>query len=123
MDDLTFRRCGRTSVDPTPGAGARAGGRRPSRRSRLGCAQPGRRGPDWRADGGIGTMLAMSESGSGALLPWQIVRVSGPSMAPALVTGDRLIVRRGARVRPGDVVLGRFADLPGLWVVKRAVEP
>lgn len=58
-----------------------------------------------------------------ALLPWQLVQVSGPSMAPALRTGDRLVVRRGARVRPGDVVLGSFADLPGVWVVKRAVRP
>lgn len=61
-------------------------------------------------------MLGMPD----ALLPWQLVRVSGPSMAPALHTGDRLIVRRGARVRAGDVVLASFADLPGLWVVKRA---
>jgi hypothetical protein len=58
-----------------------------------------------------------------ALLPWQVVRVSGPSMAPTLRTGDRLIVRRGARVRAGDIVLARFADLPGRWVVKRAVAP
>ena len=58
-----------------------------------------------------------------ALLPWQIVRVQGPSMAPALRTGDRLIVRRGARIRVGDVVLARFADLPDLWVVKRAARP
>jgi phage repressor protein C with HTH and peptisase S24 domain len=54
---------------------------------------------------------------------WQWVRVSGPSMAPSLRTGDRLLVRHGATVRPGDVVLGRFADLPGVWVVKRAVRP
>lgn len=58
-----------------------------------------------------------------ALLPWQLVRVAGPSMAPALRTGDRVIVRRGARVRPGDIVLARFADLPGTWVVKRAARP
>jgi SOS-response transcriptional repressor LexA len=58
-----------------------------------------------------------------ALLPWQLVRVSGPSMAPALRTGDRLVVRRGAAIRPGDIVLASFADLPGLWVVKRATRP
>jgi hypothetical protein len=58
-----------------------------------------------------------------ALLPWHIVRVSGPSMAPGLRTGDRLVVRRGARVRPGDVVLARFADLPDIWVLKRAARP
>jgi SOS-response transcriptional repressor LexA len=54
---------------------------------------------------------------------WQWVRVSGPSMAPALRNGDRLLVRHGATVRAGDIVLGRFADLPGVWVVKRAVRP
>ncbi|MCU1688528.1 MAG: Peptidase superoxide dismutase maturation protease, nickel-type [Pseudonocardiales bacterium] len=58
-----------------------------------------------------------------ALLPWQIVRVSGPSMAPGLRTGDRLVVRRGARIRPGDVVLARFADVPDTWVLKRAARP
>jgi phage repressor protein C with HTH and peptisase S24 domain len=56
-----------------------------------------------------------------ALLPWQLVRVVGPSMAPALHDGERLLVRHGARVRPGDVVLGRFASMPGRLVVKRAV--
>jgi phage repressor protein C with HTH and peptisase S24 domain len=58
-----------------------------------------------------------------ALLPWQLVRVSGPSMVPTLRDGDLLIVRRGATVRPGDVVLGRFHSIPGRWVVKRAVRP
>jgi phage repressor protein C with HTH and peptisase S24 domain len=58
-----------------------------------------------------------------ALLPLQLVRVSGPSMVPTVRHGDRLVVRRGARVRPGDVVLARFATLPGVLVVKRAVRP
>ncbi len=31
--------------------------------------------------------------------------VSGPSMVPHLRHGDRVLVRYGARVRPGDVVL------------------
>jgi phage repressor protein C with HTH and peptisase S24 domain len=56
-----------------------------------------------------------------ALLPWQVVRVAGPSMVPALRDGDRVVVRHGARVRPGDVVLARFASLPDRLVVKRAV--
>jgi phage repressor protein C with HTH and peptisase S24 domain len=38
-------------------------------------------------------------------------------MTPALRPGDRLLVRYGARVRPGDVVLARFPD--GTLVVKR----
>ncbi|MGN6608747.1 MAG: S24/S26 family peptidase [Jatrophihabitans sp.] len=58
-----------------------------------------------------------------ALLPWQVVRVVGPSMVPALRPGDRLVVRHGASVRAGDVVLARFADLPGRLVVKRALRP
>jgi hypothetical protein len=41
-------------------------------------------------------------------------------MRPALRPGDRLLVRYGARVRPGDVVLARFAD--GTLAVKRAVD-
>ena len=54
------------------------------------------------------------------LLPWQLVRVHGPSMVPVLRTGDLVIVRHGAHIHPGDVVLARFADLDR-WVLKRAV--
>lgn len=42
-------------------------------------------------------------------------------MAPALRDGDALLVRRGGRVRPGDVVVARFRSRPDLLVVKRAV--
>ena len=41
-------------------------------------------------------------------------------MEPTLRDGDRLLVRHGRPVRPGDVVVARFAD--GMLVVKRAVE-
>ena len=41
-------------------------------------------------------------------------------MVPTLAAGDRLLVRYGAPVRPGRLVLARFAD--GTLVVKRAVE-
>ncbi len=54
------------------------------------------------------------------MLAWQLVRVSGPSMTPALRNGDTVLVRHGARVRPGDIVLARFRDLPDLLVLKRA---
>jgi nickel-type superoxide dismutase maturation protease len=51
-----------------------------------------------------------------------MARVTGPSMSPAVRSGDRLLVRRvrspGA-VRPGDVVLARFPARPELLVVKR----
>ncbi len=48
------------------------------------------------------------------------VLVSGPSMEPALREGDCLLVRRDARVRAGDVVVGRLDGRPDLLVVKRA---
>jgi phage repressor protein C with HTH and peptisase S24 domain len=56
------------------------------------------------------------------LLPWQRVRVNGPSMVPTLRHGDAVLARHGARIRPGDVVLGQFRDMPGRYVLKRAVE-
>ena len=46
--------------------------------------------------------------------------VRGDSMRPTLRPGDRLLVRYGARVRPGRLVLARFAD--GTLTVKRAAE-
>jgi phage repressor protein C with HTH and peptisase S24 domain len=46
--------------------------------------------------------------------------VQGRSMSPALRPGDRLLVRYDARVRPGALVLARFAD--GTLAVKRATE-
>ncbi len=41
-------------------------------------------------------------------------------MAPTLRHGDALLVRRGGRVRAGDVVVARFRSRPDLLVVKRA---
>ena len=41
-------------------------------------------------------------------------------MLPTLREGDRLLVRYGAQVRPGALVLARFAD--GTLAVKRAIE-
>ncbi|GIM92542.1 hypothetical protein Ato02nite_043350 [Paractinoplanes toevensis] len=42
-------------------------------------------------------------------------------MVPALRSGDALLVRRGGRVRPGDVVVARFRTRPDLLVVKRVI--
>jgi nickel-type superoxide dismutase maturation protease len=50
-------------------------------------------------------------------------RVSGPSMAPTLRSGDLVLVRRTAAARPGDVVVARFRSRPDLLVVKRAERP
>jgi hypothetical protein len=58
------------------------------------------------------------------LAAWALVRVSGPSMSPTVRAGHRLLVRRvrsAAEVRPGDVVLARFAARPELLVVKRVL--
>lgn len=55
------------------------------------------------------------------MLRWPVgrVAVAGTSMAPALLPGDFLLVRYGARPRPGGVVVARRPDRPGLLVVKR----
>ncbi|MCH1866619.1 S24/S26 family peptidase [Nocardioides sp. CFH 31398] len=55
-----------------------------------------------------------------SLTPFGFARVRGDSMRPGLRPGDLLLVRYGARVRPGAVVLARFAD--GTLAVKRAAE-
>ncbi|WP_433497803.1 S24 family peptidase [Sphaerimonospora sp. CA-214678] len=45
------------------------------------------------------------------------VRVAGDSMLPVLRPGDLLLVRPGARIRPGDLVIARR---PHGLIVKRA---
>ncbi|MFJ2907095.1 nickel-type superoxide dismutase maturation protease [Streptomyces sp. NPDC087212] len=57
-----------------------------------------------------------------ALLPFGAAVVSGPSMVPTLRHGDRLVVRYGARIRPGDVVVLRHPFQQDLLVVKRAAQ-
>ena len=45
-------------------------------------------------------------------------------MAPTLRSGDMLIARRGAAVRPGDLVVAGFPARPDIGlVVKRAIRP
>lgn len=56
------------------------------------------------------------------LLPWGFADVAGGSMLPNLADGDRVLVRYGARVRPGDVVLAIRPDRPGVVMLKRARE-
>jgi hypothetical protein len=53
------------------------------------------------------------------LVPWQLVRVSGPSMVPTLRHGDLLLVRLRDDARTGDIVLARFRSMPERFVVKR----
>lgn len=44
-------------------------------------------------------------------------------MAPTLSDGDIILVRLGAPVRPGDVVLVRWPSRPAQLSVKRARQP
>ncbi|MFI6346629.1 nickel-type superoxide dismutase maturation protease [Streptomyces sp. NPDC050560] len=50
-----------------------------------------------------------------------VAEVEGPSMVPTLYQGDRVLVRYGARVRPGHVVVLRHPLQQNLLIVKRAV--
>jgi len=50
---------------------------------------------------------------------WGTVVVEGASMQPLLRPGDRCLVRWGAAVAIGDVVVAEWPDRPGLLVVKR----
>jgi nickel-type superoxide dismutase maturation protease len=53
---------------------------------------------------------------------WPLFRVTVAerSMEPTLRPGDWLLVRRTRRVRPGQVVLARHPERPGMLLVKRA---
>jgi hypothetical protein len=66
-------------------------------------------------------MCGMTPAVATVLLPWQRVRVSGPSMVPTLRHGDLVLVRHGAAIRPGDLVLARYRSMPGRDVLKRAM--
>ncbi|MGW2210351.1 nickel-type superoxide dismutase maturation protease [Streptomyces sp. NPDC001781] len=57
-----------------------------------------------------------------ALPPFGLAEVTGPSMVPTLHHGDRLLLRYGAPVRPGGIVVLRHPFQQDLLVVKRAVE-
>lgn len=56
-----------------------------------------------------------------AVLSWCYprVRVTGTSMAPALVADDRLLVRRTRRIRPGDLVVVSDPRRAQRWLAKR----
>ena len=53
---------------------------------------------------------------------WPLLRaeVAEPSMVPALRPGDWLLARRTRRIRPGQIVLARHPERPGMLLVKRA---
>jgi nickel-type superoxide dismutase maturation protease len=66
--------------------------------------------------------LSQESERGGAVLPFGLAEVTGPSMVPTLYHGDRLVVQYGARIRPGDVVVLRHPFQQDLLVVKRAAE-
>ncbi|MET7379483.1 nickel-type superoxide dismutase maturation protease [Streptomyces sp. NPDC005526] len=66
--------------------------------------------------------LSQETGRRGAALPFGLAEVTGPSMVPTLHHGDQLVVRYGARVRPGDVIVLRHPFQQDLLVVKRAAE-
>jgi nickel-type superoxide dismutase maturation protease len=53
---------------------------------------------------------------------WPLFRVAVAerSMEPALRPGDWLLVRRGGRIQPGQVVVARHPARPEMLLVKRA---
>jgi nickel-type superoxide dismutase maturation protease len=53
--------------------------------------------------------------------PLPLLRVRGPSMSPALASGDLVLIHWGARARPGDLVLVRWPARPHQLSIKRAV--
>ncbi|MFF7179273.1 nickel-type superoxide dismutase maturation protease [Streptomyces sp. NPDC008121] len=59
--------------------------------------------------------------GSGPL--FGIAEVTGVSMVPTLLHGDRLLVHYGALPRPGSVAVLRHPLQQDLLIVKRLVEP
>ena len=54
-------------------------------------------------------------------LPLFRVQVTGDSMAPALRPGDRLVVWRTRRLRPGDIAVAADPRDPSRPLVKRVV--
>lgn len=63
------------------------------------------------------TLLAMDRATTGGRRRIGVAVVRGESMGPALRPGQRLLVLYGGRVRPGKIVVARFAD--GTLAVKR----
>lgn len=58
-------------------------------------------------------------SSATGLVPWGLARVSGASMVPAYYDGDRILVRYGGAVGPGDAVLARDPREPERVLLKR----
>ncbi|WP_214409279.1 peptidase S26 family protein [Sphaerisporangium fuscum] len=59
-----------------------------------------------------GTLLAAGLLVLSIRRRYLVTTVDGTSMEPALLSGDRVLVRRTKRVRAGQIVLFRFPELP-----------
>ncbi|MFF4173385.1 nickel-type superoxide dismutase maturation protease [Streptomyces sp. NPDC001744] len=54
--------------------------------------------------------------------PFGVAEVTGVSMVPTLLHGDRLLVHYGGRLRPGSVAVLRHPLQQDLLIVKRLIE-
>lgn len=75
-----------------------------------------------RSRGPLGPLAALAGALALALVAraaLDVVEVRGRSMAPALLPGDRLVVRRTRRARVGRIVLARDPRDPARELVKR----
>ncbi len=90
----------------------------------LGQKSGVRLGPVEERNGEVPEMPELSRESErgGALLPFGVAEVTGPSMVPTLRHGDRLLVHYGARLRVGDVLVLRHPFQQDLLVVKRVAE-
>jgi nickel-type superoxide dismutase maturation protease len=75
-----------------------------------------------RHDPALGTLPQEPPEGGGSPGYFGLLDVDGPSMAPTLSHGDRLVCRYGASLRPGAIVVARHPLRQELFVVKRATE-
>ena len=66
-----------------------------------------------------GGMLALAAAALALWRAFERVEVVGASMEPALAPGDRLLVIRGAPLRPGDVIALADPRRPERIIVKR----
>lgn len=82
---------------------------------------PARRLPTWARRPLLVASLLGAGSGAWLLVGRRLMRVkvAGPSMAPELEAGDRLVVWRTTALRPGDIVAAFNPRQPTALIVKR----
>jgi signal peptidase I len=81
----------------------------------------------WLLSGAVALVLSIAMAGSAALRGrYMAVTVLGSSMAPTYRNGDRVLVRRGSAVEPGQVVVleesgFRSTESHRSWIIKRVI--